>query len=696
MVREPDRVVLAVLTGFDAYQTALLRGACEVFDLQGISVLAYGNCPNSVEKLPLGQRDVVPGSLTCFIRHRRPLGVLVTNSLSPVQERELDLMISSSGIPAVYIGQDVPGRTCVRADNRQGMTALMAHLLDECGARRPAMVRGLSHQPDHVIREAIFREEVAARGIVPDEGLIIEGMSEREITLTAVRDLLRERRDLDAVVTTDDWCALAVVDALAGAGLQVPEDVAVTGFDNYPVATLYWPGVTTVDQNLETQGATAARALLDEIAGGEPAGQMLTPCRLVVRGSTARAGTTTPPEPLTVDTVARIARTHLAIHSGIRRLGRALEECRSVEDASAALVTSLPMLGVRRCFLVVHDDARGGAEADLEEHHESRLVLDYRDGRSHPVPEGGFSSCRLLPPYLDDELHRGFLGYQPLDAVSGLLGYVLLDHALGPVSIAEPIRMDLGRTLEAVFSAEELRAHSARLEELVAHRTAELEFEVSIRRKAEQELQRANAELESEVGIRRRAEQELQRANAELQRSLALDGLTRIANRTAFESYLDEQWQRHRADGDELALLMVDVDMFKAYNDRYGHLAGDDALRVVASCLERSARYPHDLACRFGGEEFVAVLPHTGWRAALTVAQRFQQLLAEAGIPHDVSTVAPVVTASIGIAVAVPTTSTAPATLITVADRALYRAKEQGRNTTVLGTELGERVPGLG
>src|SRR6185312_12112997 len=133
--------------------------------------------------------------------------------------------------------------------------------------------------------------------------------------------------------------------------------------------------------------------------------------------------------------------------------------------------------------------------------------------------------------------------------------------------------IDLSRALDTIFSTEELQQHANRLESLVDQRT-----------------------------------QQLQLANAELQRSVIRDGLTGIANRTAFEQQLDAL----RTGRDEVALLMVDVDAFKAYNDRYGHLVGDQALKAVAGCLEKSVREPDDLACRYGGEEFAVILPRTG------------------------------------------------------------------------------------
>ena len=181
-----------------------------------------------------------------------------------------------------------------------------------------------------------------------------------------------------------------------------------------------------------------------------------------------------------------------------------------------------------------------------------------------------------------------------------------------------------------------------------------------------------------------RAEQQLQVANSELRQTAMRDGLTGIANRAAFELHLAHHWETLTAAGGPLTMLLVDVDRFKNYNDNYGHIAGDDTLRAVADCLRRSACRPDDLVARYGGEEFAVVLPQGNANAGLTVAMRFQTLLAEQALPHAASDIAPVVTASVGIAVVHPARRPEPTDLVAAADRALYRAKQLGRNRAVL------------
>ena len=186
--------------------------------------------------------------------------------------------------------------------------------------------------------------------------------------------------------------------------------------------------------------------------------------------------------------------------------------------------------------------------------------------------------------------------------------------------------------------------------------------------------------LRREVAQRTQA---LREANAELQRLAALDGLTRIANRGAFDRALREAWELHRATGESLALLLCDIDDFKAYNDRYGHLAGDAALIGVAQALAGQVRGAGDLAARFGGEELALLLCDCDAASADAVAQRLLEAVRSLGIEHGGGTAAPYVTVSIGVATLVPDAPAASEHLLRMADVALYRAKAAGRDRAV-------------
>lgn len=186
----------------------------------------------------------------------------------------------------------------------------------------------------------------------------------------------------------------------------------------------------------------------------------------------------------------------------------------------------------------------------------------------------------------------------------------------------------------------------------------------------------------------------LMKERAELQatvqlREMALhDGLTGLGNRRQFDSALEDEFRRAARDASPLALLMIDVDHFKLFNDTYGHQAGDDCLRAVAAAIDGAAKRPADLAVRYGGEEFAVLLPGTDESGGLAVAEAVHRNVARLGIPHAGSPQG-AVTASVGVAAAlVADGSSRPDKLVRAADRALYEAKASGRNATRLASQL--------
>lgn len=173
--------------------------------------------------------------------------------------------------------------------------------------------------------------------------------------------------------------------------------------------------------------------------------------------------------------------------------------------------------------------------------------------------------------------------------------------------------------------------------------------------------------------------QQLTGLSAELAELSLRDALTGVANRRRFDDVLAQEWERARREKSPLALLFIDIDFFKGYNDHYGHQAGDDCLRAVAFVMVDTGRRPTDLVARYGGEEFVLLLPNTDSRGALETAERIRVFLAQAAIPHALSPQGRV-TASIGVAVRVPQAQEEAFELVAEADAALYRAKAGGRD----------------
>jgi diguanylate cyclase (GGDEF)-like protein len=191
---------------------------------------------------------------------------------------------------------------------------------------------------------------------------------------------------------------------------------------------------------------------------------------------------------------------------------------------------------------------------------------------------------------------------------------------------------------------------------------------------------RRNAELERQVAERTA---QLADANRRLERLASEDGLTGIANYRVFQDQLQREWGRGLRDGTPLSLVMVDIDAFKAYNDALGHRRGDECLRQVAAAIAEQAARPGDLAARYGGEEFVVLLPDTDESGAFAVADRLRATVEDLGIRHPASPTGPFITISVGVATRRPSHGHIAEELMAAADRALYRAKREGRNRVV-------------
>lgn len=172
-----------------------------------------------------------------------------------------------------------------------------------------------------------------------------------------------------------------------------------------------------------------------------------------------------------------------------------------------------------------------------------------------------------------------------------------------------------------------------------------------------------------------------------LEQMVFLDGLTQIYNRRYFDEALMVAWRTAQREAKPCSVLLLDIDLFKLYNDRYGHLQGDECLRKVAQQFRALCLRPRDVVARYGGEEFVALLPDTTMDGALHKGREIVAAIRELEIPHEASTVGPFVTVSIGVSVMVPGVTTEPEVALRQADEALYLAKAQGRNRAIASAD---------
>jgi diguanylate cyclase (GGDEF)-like protein len=174
-----------------------------------------------------------------------------------------------------------------------------------------------------------------------------------------------------------------------------------------------------------------------------------------------------------------------------------------------------------------------------------------------------------------------------------------------------------------------------------------------------------------------RDNQRIKVANQELERLANLDGLTQVANRRCFDQHLQQEWARAVREKSSLTLILCDVDHFKTFNDTYGHAAGDDCLRQLAQAIAQTTHRPGDLTARYGGEEFAVILPNTNASGGIAVAHSIQDAVAQ--LSHSGVRVS----LSLGVGTVLPTQERSVAMLIELSDRALYMAKDRGRDRIV-------------
>ena len=203
------------------------------------------------------------------------------------------------------------------------------------------------------------------------------------------------------------------------------------------------------------------------------------------------------------------------------------------------------------------------------------------------------------------------------------------------------------------------------------------------------ERQQLLLELKDKVQQLKHLSEQLEQANQTLKQLATIDGLTQLHNRRQFDQVYLAEWKRLSRKQQPLSLIMCDVDYFKAYNDTYGHLQGDDALVQIARAIKHCLKRPADLAARYGGEEFVALLPDTHLAGAVHVAEEIRRSVQALAISHQQSSNSNQITISLGVACTVPSShSIDPDILLQAADQALYRAKAEGRDQVSVDLSL--------
>ncbi len=651
-------------------------------------------------------------------------GLLFISPLRSELRRAYARQLQADGFPVVFVGTG-DGTPTVVADNEMGFRHALAHLAGH-GHRRVAYIAGDPLDPgDSAARLTAFRRLREGLGFDADEDLVEPGRHNRPGGYRAMQAILARGVPFTSVLASNDGSAIGAMLALSEAGLRVPEDVAVVGFDDTPEAAASIPPLATVRYPLFETGKRALERLVDVMLGtpGLPDTTLIPTSYVGRRSCGCLPHATESPEPLAPVGLEKEDRVHATARA------MAAEAARAGSKIVAEAAFGLSRRVVQGLVASLGEERHEPFERSLMEllqkietegdqaHDWQAALTRLRGELPELLGEVGLPS-RLADA--EDLLHLGRLALsecaeregerqrlrdaRQADRVSALtvplqsardeeeiLG-LLAEHAPGlgvhPVCVAlyEPegtsptarsrvrsMAPDSRQWSDPVL-VETRRALDQRLPKADGSRTLAVLPLVRQGRplgflvfEAETFAPCATVARQLAVAL------ESVRLQAEVQSLTVTDELTGLHNRRFFERELRREIDRSRRFQRQVALVMIDVDNFKGYNDTFGHRAGDEALRRVAVLLVGATHRRLDAVSRYGGEEFAALLAETDLEGALCVAERMRAAISASRDFERTITISAGVAGFCG-------EELDGDQLVQRADRALYQAKEEGRN----------------
>lgn len=718
----PDSYLMSVIQGL---QSVALSRSCHL-------LLAWGTGRgyNSEVRIPAWP-ELSPE--TDFV----PVGPWNTDGLivfapllNETRSRYLE-KIAAEGHPVLFIATGENGPT-VQADNEEGIYQAIAHLVEH-GHRKIAYLAGDPRdEGDSAQRLAAYSSAVKKYGLETDPRLIAYGNHRTADSTRALKQILASGVEFTAVLGSDDNAAIGALQALNQAGLRVPHDVAVIGFDDQPDAVAQIPPLASIHVPLTEIGQRALGLMLDFLEGKGRLESLQIPTWLIPRQScgclprnvisaaNSHALPNTLPVSLTETTeirrriIQQLANMLLAaLPTGSMRLKkvRSLHWCNAlVESFSSSLMNNSPAQfqttlmeflseaeltdgflhpwqeaisvlrrGMKRLRVnwdqpklqQLADDMLHQARTAISESAQRRYLRDQYKKRAidfllselntrlnsivteaeaielltQYLPQMGIKHSRvaLFEPEKDDEV--AWSTEKGADPASGLKGQRFLSREFPPPNFY-PTDQCLNLVLLPLVSQNEPLGY-------IVFDASNLEPCATIARQFVATLKSA-------------------RLHAQVTELSLTDALTGLHNRRSFDLFLKNEIDRSRRFRRGLAIILIDIDHFKSYNDAFGHPAGDEALKSVSRCLQENRRSV-DVIARIGGEEFAVILPETTALQALEVAQRMRASIAQAaGLKRQV-------TISLGIT-ELGQREGNPKELLEEADQALYEAKHSGRN----------------
>ncbi len=646
--------------------------------------------------------------------------------------KKLAQFLDQFTLPFVAIGDSSPDVTMVTTHDQTGMQELMQHLLNEAEVKKPAFIRGVYGERFTEMREEVYRHELESHGITIDESHFVSGEYDLDKTYDVVWRLLKENPDVDALVACNDAMALGAARAASALGRRIPSDIVISGFDDTEDAIKHLPAITTINQSLDQLASIAVDTLYYQIKHpGEPAQQFEVGTELVVRSSTRRHmpmlnqtgidhfdlfneilsqeldEVASPQDIEESDIIVSLWRslnsnptdfeqlinrlspsinsesmqwwsyaTHIfdqacqpfledpttrvnaievqfyiasireriwslridSIFIDSRRLAQSTEAQRNLSsstrkrDVLSILCDWLEANNVRACFAVRYE--KPGKQPDER----SELMLSWVNGQAEFVSQPDYPTEQLLP-----RTHLGvytcdFMLQVPVYSSGKVYGFLYIDPEGVDLTHFDAIANSFGNALR----------NRSLLKEMAAQRD------------------------------------KLSSTNEKLERLANIDTLTGLPNRLHAQTWMHKRFKKAKKRSEQLAVLFLDLDGFKAVNDTFGHAAGDSLLCDVSKRLNAvlTNRFQNaSYLARLAGDEFIIVLDGIGDSDSLIDVSKY--ICESLSDPFYFDGERASISVSVGIAIYPDHAYNAESTL-KVADSAMYHAKQSGRNRIVL------------
>lgn len=575
--------------------------------------------------------------------------ILVINTIQLADSMENVIStVRRSGIPAVFIDKDVPDFYSIGINNETAMRSMVEHFVERHGFTRINYISGPADNIDSQQRLKAYRDVLTEHGIAVEEERIYRGNFMPKDGTAAIKHFLKHSKELplpEAIICANDVMAISAMNALSQAGIRVPEDIAVSGFDYIYNGRNFAPSLTTVERPLVQAGQLACQKIMDHINNTpqERVNILDTCCRF----SQSCGCCETP----VMDTNEFKKRNFNVLDfytkdiSLVSRMSSALAECDNLEECTVNLQRFIPEMECGEFYLCLCDSWKQGAMMDeTEENYLMHILspntyivsgfgetiqvpLAYKNGEYIHVPD--FPVSEMLPGLFDEDNPVGNYYFVPLHFRERCIGYVVIKDSNFPThsKLFHNAMMHIANALESV-------------RKIIC----------------------------------------LDRVTRKLNKLYTIDPLANINNRNGFRISTQQLYSYCINTKKPVMLMFLDMDGLKYINDTFGHKDGDNAIMIMAEAL-RTACTGGEICCRFGGDEFIVFAADYTEERAIILKNRIMQLLdemnADRNLPYTVAT-------SIGYHIAVPEYGVDLFQLATIADNIMYAEKKKKKTSRYL------------